>query len=116
LQCAVRMGACKAHEAHVGPVCDAGKMGVHMGAKVECSLPGERALVVCAAGCYSENTCTCDKAVCVCKACEGYEGYVARGVLLGEHVAGDAQRVGCVGGPRGCRVLCGTSCGRRVRG
>ena len=56
--------------------------GVHMGAKVACSLPGQRALVVCAAGCYSENTCTCDKAVCVWKACEGYEGYVARGVLL----------------------------------
>ena len=61
LQCAVRMGACKAHEACVDPVCDAGKMGVYMGAKVVCSLPGQRVLLACAAGYYSESTCTGDK-------------------------------------------------------
>ena len=55
------MGACKAREAHVGPVCDAGKMGVYMGAKVVFSLPGQRAPLACAAGYYSESTYTGDK-------------------------------------------------------
>ena len=61
LRCTARTGVCKADEAYVGPVCDSENMGVYVGVEVVCSLPGQCAPLACAAGYYSESTCTGDK-------------------------------------------------------